>query len=270
MAILSTQEIDRGIDGIVAKGSSPIVGLGDAPWTYLLKFTAFFEGAVNFMYSNKDLPRVSGPDVTVGVGISLPNRDSVKAEFNRMRFYVKGTNYTQLATLDQAQADYDKVAGMSRLTNTLDDYYDAVQTELQPMDALKKLPGKMSDLVPGRLNFAEFKDYANWPAQARVALASYCYGISPQGAPLMRKALSTGNFDEAGWQSYIGGWSERKILAHRKLFWNAARLREAAVGNMVIDTDRLPARFDTGIDILPAPMWPARNPPPRPPDVSAP
>jgi hypothetical protein len=270
MPVLSYQQIDQGIDSIVATRKSPITGLGDEAWAYLLKFTAYFEGAVNFMYSNKDLPNVSGPDVTVGVGISIPNRGSVQGEFNRTMFYVKGTNYTQPATLPQVQADYDTVAGMSRLTNKLDDYYAAVKTEIRPADALGKLPDRIGNLVPSRLNHPDFKDFANWPAQARVALASYCYGISPQGAPSMRTALRTRDFDTAGRQSYIPGWSLNKVLAHRKLFWNAARLVDASVGNSVVDTDRLQDRFDSGIDILPAPAWPARNPPPRPPDTTPP
>src|SRR5204863_3218915 len=112
MTILTTQQIDQGVNDVVKTQSSVITGLGDDAWTYFLKFTAYFEGAVNFMYSNKDLPKVSGPDVTVGVGISLPNRESVQGEFIRTSFFVKGTNFMQPATLAQVQGDYDTVAGM--------------------------------------------------------------------------------------------------------------------------------------------------------------
>ena len=270
MAILSYQEIDKGIDAVVATQKSVVTGLGDDAWAYFLKFTAYFEGALNFMYSNKDLANVSGPDVTVGVGISIPNLEAVQGEFNRTTFYVKGTKYQQRATLTQVQEDYKKVAGMSRPSNSLDAYYEAVATEIKPEDALKKLPGKVKELVPDRLKPTEFKDFAGWPAQARVALTSYCFGISAAGAPKMRAALAAKDFDTAGLQSYIAGWSARKVVAHRRLFWNAARLLEQAAANKLADVDRLPARFDEGIDLLPAVGFPARNPPPRVPDDSAP
>src|SRR5262245_48869818 len=40
----------------------------------------------------------------------------------RSEFYVKGTNYTKRATLDQVEADHDTVAALSRLKNSLDAY----------------------------------------------------------------------------------------------------------------------------------------------------
>jgi hypothetical protein len=270
MPVLTYKQIDDGIDVIVAKQTCPIAGLGDDAWTYLMKFTASFEAATNFLYSNKGVHGVKGPDVSVGIGVSIPNRASVAIEFNRTTFYVKGTNYTQLATLEEVQQDYDTVADMDRNTHKLDDYYAADTTELQPSDVLKNLPKKMSDMLKTNLAFPEFKDFATWPAQARVALASFCYGISPAGYPKFRKALATPDFDTAGLESHVNGWSPNKILAHRKLFWNAARLVESAATSACVDLESLPARFDNGIAVLPLPVPPVKFPPPRAPDTKPP
>ncbi len=302
MAILTDQEIEDGINSVVATRKSPITGLGEEAWAYLLKFTAHFEGVPNFIYSNKDLPKVVGPDVTVGVGVSIPNKAAVKGVFNQIAFFVKGSKFTRPATLAQVEADYDKAAGMSRLSNSLNAYYQAMQTEVRPMDALKMLPDKMKAKVSDQLKLIEFQDFGSWPAQARVALSSYCYGISPAGAPKFRKALSVRDFDTAGRESYIDGWSKEKVLAHRKLFWNAARLLEqdrffkppapvpdppqltmpkfvwpspasnpAQTGFQLRlgRADRLPDRFDSDIEIESAAMS-SKWPPPIPPDKNPP
>jgi hypothetical protein len=231
---LSDEQIAQGVDSIVATRTSPIKGLENEVWTYFLKFTAHFEGVPNHIYSNKDLPHVVGPDVTVGVGISLPTRDSCDAVYNELTFFVKGSGFSQRASLEDVKKDFDTAAGMSRASHSLDDFGRAMLTEIRPMEALQKLPDKVGQLVPGRINkfrTAEFKDFNLWPAQVRVAVASYCYGISPdwgERANKMRAALSVLDFDAAGRLSYVAGWSKLKILAHRKLFWNGGRIQDQA------------------------------------------
>lgn len=268
MAGLTTQEIDRAVDLVAPKSPPPISGIGDAAWAYLLKFTGWHEGVVNFLYNNKGKPGVANSDVTLGIGISLPNKVSCRAYVGR--FYVKGTNYSRVATLEQIEADWDRVDGMSRATNSLDDFASAVNTEIRPEDAIRFTIDFYTRNVPGRLNQPDFKDFADWPAQARVALASYCYGISPANAPKMRAALSKRDFDTAGLQSWISGWEDRKVIDHRALFWNAARLSEQRASNPLIDKEQLPAGFNYPIGLIPCTNWPVGTPQPRVPDSAAP
>jgi len=274
MAGLSNQQIEQGVNTLVARNQSPIAGLGDAAWTYLLKFTAWHEGVVNRLYNNMGKPNVPNSDVTIGVGISLPFKTSCRQYLSL--FFVKDTNFTQPATLTQLEADWTLVDGMSRAFNSLDDFAQAVQTEITPQAALQGMVNFYAQNVPDRLNCPEFTNFAQWPAQARVALTSYCYGLTPKtsagyaGAPAMRAALRDRNFDTAGLQSYISVWDSKKVRDHRVLFWNAARLLEQSARNMVIDTEWLPTKFDSSLEIIPLPGWVALNPPPRPPDSAPP
>jgi hypothetical protein len=274
MAGLSNQQIEQGVTQLVAKGSSPIAGLGDAAWAYLLKFTAWHEGVVNRLYNNMGKPNVAHSDVTIGVGISLPSKESCNRYLNL--FYVKDTNFTQPATLTQLQADWTVVDGMSRAFNSLDDFGRVVQTEITPQAALQGMVDFYAHNVPDRLNCPEFADFAQWPAQARVALTSYCYGLTPKtssgyaGAPAMRAALRDRDFDTAGRQSYISVWDPTKVRDHRVLFWNAARLLEQSAKSVIINTDWLPAHFDSSIELIPLEGWVGMSNPPRPPDSAPP
>jgi hypothetical protein len=274
MAGLTNQQIEQGVNQLLAKNPSPIAGLGDAAWAYLLKFTGAHEGVVNRLYNNMGKPNVANSDVTIGVGISLPSKASCSQYLNL--FYVKDTNFTQMATLPQLESDWTKVNEMSRASNSLDDFGRAVQTEIKPQDALQGMVNFYTHQVPERLNDPDFKDFAQWPAQARVALTSYCYGLTPRtsqgyvGAPAMRAALSSRDFDTAGRQSYIANWDPKKVRDHRILFWNAARLLEQMSRNMVIDTDRLPAQFDSSIEMILYQGFPAASSPPRVPDSAPP
>jgi hypothetical protein len=270
MAGLTNQQIEQGVNQLLARNPCPISGLGDAAWAYLLKFTASHEGVVNRLYNNMGKPNVSHSDVTIGVGISLPSKESCRRYLNL--FYIKDTNFTQMATLTQLEADWTMVNGMSRASNSLDDFGRAVQTEITPQSALQGMVDFYKQYVPDRLNDPDLRDFAQWPAQARIALTSYCYGVTPRtsagyaGAPAMRAALSSRDFDTAGRQSYVSVWDPTKVRDHRILFWNAARLLEQSTANMVIDIDRLPAQFDSSIELIPYQGWPGANSPPRPPD----
>jgi hypothetical protein len=268
MAGLTTPQIDRAVDLVVPSNPSPIAGMAKETWAYLLKFTCFHEGVVNFLYSNKGKPGVTRSDVTIGIGISLPTKVSCGAYVGR--FFVKGTNFSSVATLEQIEADWVTVDGMSRATNTLDDFGRAVQTEIRPEDAIRFTIAFYGKYVPGRLNSTDFADFADWPAQAQVALASYCYGLSPEGAPKMRAALRKRDFDTAGLQSWISTWEDRKLIDHRVLFWNAARITEQRAKNPGTNKDSLPDGFEFRVSMIPLTDWPAGTPQPRLPDAVGP
>jgi hypothetical protein len=270
---MSDEDIESGVNSLVQTAPCPIKGMNADAWSYFLKFTAWHEGVVTCMYNN--WPRSGpNPDVTYGVGTSILNKSDCK--FHVQWFFAKNTRYSQPATLPDVEKDWQTAADMPRDNPwTLNDYAAKTSLEVDPAKALEGLVANVKSLVLGRLAHADFADFAKWPAQAQIAVASYCYGISANGAPKMRAAIKALDFDTAGLQSFIPdvkdkskpGWSVDKILDHRRLFYNAARILE---WNPELDDktwkDKLPSKVH-GLDLEAA--KPGTTPPP-PPDLKAP
>jgi hypothetical protein len=202
-------------------------------WEYLLKFTSNHEGVVLHMYNNK---RAAGEnnDVTCGIGFAnMPNKES-SLQYLDM-FYDKDTG--QPATREQLMKDWETAANLLRTPGNLEStpdgqgYADKCQLRMWP----EKVQGKKEEILNQKLTssllVSDLWNFWDYPAVAQVACASFFYGWAAQQAPLMCKALQAFDFDEAGKQSYLTGLSPEKLLAHRVLFWNAARIYEQNLDN---------------------------------------
>jgi hypothetical protein len=270
---MSDGDIETGVNALVTTAKNPIRNFSDDAWAYVLKFTAWHEGVVTCMYNNFPEKTQTNPDVTYGVGTSV--RVKADCRFHLQWFFAKGTSFSQPASLAELEADWQKASDMPRGPNTLTDYDKATKLEVVPAKALEGMVLNFKSLVLGRLVHADFADFAKWPVQAQIGLVSYCYGIDPRIAPKMRAALKAKNFDTAGLQSFIGdskdptkpGWSNDKILDHRRLFYNAARIMEQ---NPDLDDpawkNKMPAKIH-GLDLEGSP---AGVTPPSPPNLAAP
>lgn len=187
------------------------------------------------MYNNR-ASETAKQDVTCGVGFLLASRDASLAFIDL--FYDKDT--LQPATPEQMKADWDTAAGILRTswpnsnlesTPTRDGYADRCQLRMYP----EKVIARRNEIMAQKLKQAlidcpKIGGFYGFPAQAQVAVASYCYGFSPTRAPNFCQALSVWDFDEAGKQSYLAGLAKLKLLHHRILFWNAARIVEQRLG----------------------------------------
>jgi hypothetical protein len=99
-----------------------------------------------------------------------------------------------------------------------------------------KVIAKRNDLLDSELETAlrdvpELGQFYEYPAQAQVAIASFCYGFSPKTMLNFVTELFHWNFDGAGRESALAGLSAQKQLDHRILFWNAARICEQKLDN---------------------------------------
>jgi hypothetical protein len=210
-------------------------------WDYLTKFTDHHEAMVLHMYNNRTSLKAR-QDVTCGVGFLLTSPDAAIANYKSL-FYDPVTN--QPAKDDQIRADWQAAADLlrtgyprSNLESTPDGkgYADVCKLRMYP----DKVIAKRNDLLGSKLETAlrqvpELLQFYEYPAQAQVAIASYCYGFSPKGSPNFYMELFHWRFDEAGRESGLAGLSPLKVLDHRILFWNAARIREQK-----LDMDLLP------------------------------
>jgi hypothetical protein len=226
-------------------------------WDYLLKLTKRHEWPVLHMYNNKASPDAA-QDVTCGIGFANMPTKEASLQYIDM-FYDKDTDLP--ATREQMMADWVTASQILRTfgkSNNLestpqgDGYADQCQLRMRP----EKVYDKMAEILKARLNkslqVSNLWNFSNYPATAQVACASFWYGFLAQCAPNMCRALAVFDFDEAGKQSYLKGISTRKLLAHRALFWNAARLNEQN-----LDFGWLPFQVDPP-EILPWKPWTSR------------
>lgn len=226
-----------------------------ATWDYLTKFTDHHEAIVLHMYNNRT--SASGrQDVTCGVGFLLASADAAVADFKAL-FYDPETK--RPATDEQIRADWQAAAELPRtawpksnLESTPDGRgYADVCTLRMDRD---KVIAKRNDLLGAKLEAAlrdvpELGQFYDYPAQAQVAIASFCYGFSPKKCPNFVMSLFHWDFDTAGRESFLSGMSSLKVRDHRILFWNAARICEQK-----LDDDLLPLSAQKP-EILPWKPW---------------
>jgi hypothetical protein len=234
----------------------PPPGMKQAAWEYLVRFTTEHEWPVLHMYNNK---RSEGDrqDVTCGIGILLTSRDSACQPEIKAMFRNKNTG--QPATDDELRADWDTASNILRTGNNLEHTADnkgyGDQCQLV-MDATlvgeysqKVLQRKLADVrKPGACQ--ELNGFAQMPAQAQVAIASFNYGYLVTVTKNFRAALGDWDFDRAARESFLKGLAPQKLLGHRTLFWNAARIVEQS-----LDFDQLPAGVNPVGPLIPWAPW---------------
>ena len=212
-----------------------------AAWDYLTKFTDHHEAIVLHMYNNRASLKAR-QDVTCGVGFLLTSADAAIADYKSL-FYDPVAN--RPATDAQIRADWQAAADLlrtgwpkSNLESTPDGkgYADVCKLRMYR----DKVIARRNDLLASKLETAlrqvpELGQFSEYPAQAQVAIASFCYGFSPKGSPNFYMDLFHWDFDGAGKESALAGLSAQKLLDHRILFWNAARICEQK-----LDDDLLP------------------------------
>jgi hypothetical protein len=208
-----------------------------AAWDYLTKFTDHHEAIVLHMYNNRANEKAR-QDVTCGVGFLLVSAEAAIANYKSL-FYDPETK--QPPTDDQIRADWQAAADLlrigwpnSNLESTPDGKGYADVCKLR-MDR-DKVIAKRNDLLGSKLETTlrevpELFQFYDYPAQAQVAIASFCYGYSPKGMANFVMSLFHWDFDSAGKESFLAGMSGLKVLHHRILFWNAARICEQKLDN---------------------------------------
>jgi hypothetical protein len=204
---------------------SPPTQMRPGSWPYLLRFTAQHEGVVLHLYNNR-ASEAAKQDVTCGIGKLLTSPAAASAA--KGMFFDPATG---LPATDQQMAD-DWVAASQifRTRSNLEtDYANACKMRMRPEAAIDDMAGVMKQkletvLSPGRC--PELSTFAEMPAQAQVAIASFNYGFMVSSTHNLREALGDWDFDRAASESFLKGLSPRKLLGHRTLFWNAARIVE--------------------------------------------
>jgi hypothetical protein len=227
---------------------SPPTPLKPATWAYLLKFTTTHEGPVYHLYNNRTSEDAK-QDVTCGIGHLLPSADA--AATVKGMFYDPATG--QPATAQQMIDDWNAASKILRTGSNLEtDYARACKMRMDEDAMVDDMAGVMKSrlqaiLAPGKC--PELDSFAEMPAQAQVAVASFNYGFLLTSTRNMKEALGEWDFDRAGQESFLRGLSPRKLLAHRTLFWNAARIVEQK-----LDADRLPLSVDPP-ELIPWQAW---------------
>jgi hypothetical protein len=266
-------------DTIGKSSNADLKGMQDAGrWEAVIRFTAAFEGAVEYMYNNWPSKSTS-QDVTIGIGCKLIRgwQDCIPYWHY---FYRKGdasqTPINDPATVNaQLEKDYafayktpreDSPTGLNvyetgcqlrlsdagilqfmgdRLVPKLAEginphaYHQVVGLTKEQIDARKKREAKMKQDLTG---------FASWPAQAQIAYVAWSYGRIAYDYPKMTAALAACDFDLAGHHSTVGGWDRGKMLNLKRLFYNAARMWEQAhlpditLGKWVYDPQHEPAK----------------------------
>src|SRR5262245_54988000 len=201
-------------------------------WDYLSKFTDHHEAIVLHMYNNRASAQAK-QDVTCGVGFFLNSPEDAINSYKDLFF---DPDTKQPATDDQIRADWKAASELlrtgwpnSNLESTADGqgYADVCKLRMNR----DKVIAKRNDILGSKLETAlkdvpELGQFYDYPAQAQVAIASFCYGFTPKKAVNMVMELFHWNFDGAGRESFLSGMSSIKVLHHRNLFWNAARICE--------------------------------------------
>jgi hypothetical protein len=198
-------------------------------WDYLLKFTQSHEWPVLHMYNNRSAEG-QDQDVTCGIGFRLESPDHAAKEEIRRMFRNKKTG--QPATETEMRQDWEIASKILRTGSNLESTGDgkgyADQCQLVMEEAL--MWQYMQTVMKRRYETELPKDtvwnFASLPWQAQIFALSYNYGRYLTASPKMLAALVNFDFDTAATESWLKGLSPRKLVAHRTLLWNAARIVE--------------------------------------------
>jgi hypothetical protein len=192
-------------------------------WDYLLRFTLEHEWMVLHMYNNKATEDAK-QDVTCGIGHLLSSPEAAVAA--KGLFYDPATGQTP--SDQQMRDDWLAASRILRTRSNLEtDYANACKMRMSRDKAIDDMAGVLKSKLKSSLGACpELASFSEMPAQAQVGAASYNYGYLIQVTVHFRAALGDWDFDEAAKQSFLRGISSRKLLGHRTLFWNAARIVE--------------------------------------------
>jgi hypothetical protein len=192
-------------------------GMSLDAYNYLLAFTRAHEGYTPFLYNNWPIKNPNR-DVTAGVGIAVPDRDTAASDKIRLLFRMKGTNLPP--TPEEIKKEFDRVYDQPRTDGNLHtDFEDKSPMYIPPDQMLKSLDAKM--LLCWDQRVVQFRDFAGIQAQAQVALMSWNYGMRLSTRTAIRDAVNDGDYFTAAKECVVGLWDPRKNAAHQRLFGNA-------------------------------------------------
>jgi hypothetical protein len=216
---------------------TPPPGMNAASWAYVCNFTRAHESdKTPFMYNNYPYKNTK-MDVTCGIGIWLGSADAAASEPIRNMFRIK-TRPAEIPSQEMMKKDWKRASEKKRTMNNIQEY--GKESELfMDKDAMYEYAFQMLktrwDNQRQSRNCPELDSFDTMPAQAQIACMSYNYGFYISQTKLMKKAIADGDYDTAGKQSYLKSLDGQKLLAHRHLFYNAARIVEQGT-----DPDEIP------------------------------
>ena len=214
-------------------------------WDYLLRFTWTMEGKVLHMYNNKR--KLADPnDVSAGIGLAL---HSVQTAIQYKDLFYSGSP-GQAPSDQELTDDWNAARDLLRTDRNLEStpdgngYADVCHLRMYENKLIDKmaeiLKNKLDMEVPQHLTTAVF---ATFPAQAKIAVASYLYGWSLAKAPAFKTCLKARDFAGASVQSKMNGWASAKNLGHKRLLDNAASI-SSCLTPADPDWDRIPQKVN--------------------------
>jgi hypothetical protein len=227
----------------MAVAKSPL--LDQDSWDYLIRFTWTLEGKVLHMYNNKRT--LAEPnDVSAGIGLALHSQQTALQYKDLFYSGSPGHAPSDQELIDDWTAARDLLRTDRNLESTPDGkgYADVCKLRMNEDKVIDQmaeiLKSKLQGEVTQHLTTALF---ATFPAQAKVAVASYLYGWSLAKAPNFKKCLLAKDFTGAAGQCKINGWSPAKNLGHKRLLDNAASIASCLTSSDP-DWDRLPQKVN--------------------------
>ena len=215
-------------------------------WDYLLKFTEKHEGPIRHLYNAKP----TAVDVTLGIGISLPKKESAMAPDIVALCFDPATNLP--ATAEQMKTDWltastMRIPGHQRSFNSVTGELSPFAQRCLMRMTLAKITSSVQEKLVANFNGGKrshtehYPNFEAYPAEAQVAIASFNYGIPAINTfPLLSMAISNGDWNLAARQCWINGASSRKNRGHQILFTNAARVVEQNLDfDSIADTSKV-------------------------------
>jgi hypothetical protein len=187
-------------------------------WGRLLNFTQQYEGPTDFMYNDRSNPGV----VTVGFGKAFVNGRQQAVELTR--YFVNAAGL--LASSDEVMDDYEAAHSLKRSDTPANLYDFAVNTALRmPWNKMLELLGNfMGEMVGSMLRRPQFKKFAAFPEDAKLACSSIAYGGwgFDSFAPLLDAVQAQDWGTAATVYAPPRAWHRDKNKAHVALFQSAA------------------------------------------------
>jgi hypothetical protein len=250
--VVSAQDADIDGDSYVSLKFKPSAvsapkQLSADAWTYLQRLTWEQEAPIPFLYNDGDKMGKDGRgNVTYGIGILLEPRTAITQEVAD-RFHNRKTR--KAASIVDLQNDYDFAAKTPRGDGGVNPYAKGTLCRI-PQDKMTDLMANTLKLKLAALLSVKYpndqplsSNFDKYPAQAKVCMISYAYGMIPtavpgqkNSAPKLLTALQNLDFAAAADEVHLKNISERKNRAHKALLQNAAQIAKGGVRDSLPDS----------------------------------
>jgi hypothetical protein len=228
----------------MAVAKSPL--LDQPSWDYLLKFTLQHEAMVLHMYNNKRQASEQN-DVSCGIGVSLTSAAKACQPKYSDLFYSGAPG--QAPTPQELTADWNAAANLLRTDSNLEHtpdgrgYADVCHLRMYRDKVVDWMANTLKDNLQIEVTRHLPQAFPGFPTQAKIAVASFIYGLSLSAAPFLKIALRANDFRTAAQQCVISRWAKTKNRNHSQLFLNAASIADCLTSADPC-WNRVPERWD--------------------------